>query len=113
MTNIFKAIFVAGPKFLVDHIWQGLKAVFGSQNAKDIANAALQSAKELLKTELGQFIEKVVTELEASSLAGPDRLAQATTAIKAYLQSQGKVLPTVWIQWAIQTILAFVRGLQQ
>jgi hypothetical protein len=112
MSNPFTAALSkigAGVKFLASHVWAGLKAVFG-QNAKDVSLAALKSAQELLKTEAGQFIQKVVQELEASALGGPERLAQATAEIKAYLVAQGKELPTVWIQWAIQTILVFLRG---
>jgi hypothetical protein len=114
MSNPFAALLSkvgAGAKFLAEHVWAGLKSVFG-QNAKDISLAALKSAQELLKTEVGQFVQKVVQELEASALGGPERLAQATTEIKAYLVDQGKQMPTVWIQWAIQTILVFLRGAQ-
>jgi hypothetical protein len=100
----------AGAKFLGEKVWAGLKSVFG-QNAKDISLAALQSAKELLKTEVGQFIHTVVVALEDSALSGPDRLSSATIQVKDYLKNNGKELSTVWVQWAIQTILAFVRGL--
>jgi len=101
----------AGAKFLAAHVWDALKTVFGSQKAKDITASALQSAKDLLSTEVGQFIAKVVQELEASALGGPERLALATSNIKEYLAQQGKLLPTVWVQWAIQTVLIFIRGL--
>jgi hypothetical protein len=101
----------AGAKFLAEHIWGALKSVFGSQKAKDISLAALQAAKDLLETEVGQFIEKLVTELEASALEGPARLAQATSSIQSYLSQQGKEMPVVWIHWAIETILLFLRGL--
>jgi hypothetical protein len=114
MSNPFTAAFSkigAGVKFLAEHVWSAIKSVFG-QNAKDISLAALKSAQELLKTEVGQLVKKVVEELEASALGGPERLAQATAEIKAYLVAQGKELPTVWIQWAIQTILVFLRGSQ-
>ena len=113
MSNPFKALIdkiVAGSKFLGEHVWAGIKSVFGSQAAKDITLAALQSAKELLKTEVGQFIHQVVSGLENSNLSGPDRLKTATTSVQDYLNTQGKTLSTVWIQWAIQTILAFIRG---
>lgn len=100
----------SGMKFLKDHIWHALVSVLGSQKAKDLTLAALQSAKELLATEFGQFVEKVVTELESSTLSGGERLSQATSNIKAYLEQQGQQMSTVWIQWAIHTILIFIRG---
>jgi hypothetical protein len=112
MTNPFKALIskiVAGSKFLGEHVWAALKAAFGT-NTKEITLAALQSAKELLKTELGEYIHQVVAGLENSTLSGPDRLKTATTSIKDFLNTQGKSMSTDWIQWAIHTILIFIRG---
>lgn len=100
----------SGAKFLLGHIWGGLKSVFGSQKAKDISLAALTSAKELLATEFGQFVQKVVTELESSTLDGTGRLSQATSNIEDYLKQRGQAMSTIWIQWAIHTILIFIRG---
>ena len=100
----------SGMKFLADHVWNGLKSVLG-KNAKDFGDSTLSSVKALLATEVGQFIAKVVTELEASALGGPERLAQATTNIKDYLSAQGKTWTTDWIQLAIQLILVYIRGL--
>lgn len=99
-----------GAKFLAESVWGTLKAAFGAK-AKDITLAALESAKQLLETEVGQFIQTVVLALEASPLDGAGRLASATTTIKDYLSQQGKQMSKTWIQWAIQTILLFIRGL--
>lgn len=109
MFNPFTAI-GHGVKYLAEHIWSGLKSVWGTKT-KAIVDAAFESAKQLLESELGQFIHQVVVSLESSDLTGAARLSSATSQVQDYLQQQGKELPTVWIQWAIQTVLTFIRGL--
>lgn len=97
-------------KFVGVSLWKGAKAVFGSEQARNIGLAALKSAQELLKTEVGQFGKQVVEELEQSTLSGPERLAQATANIGAYLAERGQAMPTLWTHWAVQSLLLVVRG---